>query len=95
MYKPEYDQVARLLNTEPRKGPRVWVGRVDCAVEGRLCDRFRIPFYPVIKFGLATQFLNESKNEPPLAVMDGEHTCVSRRRTAFMEIYIDVEFLAY
>ena len=38
-FKPTYEQVSAALRRQPLQQPEVWVARVDCAKEARLCQQ--------------------------------------------------------
>lgn len=69
-FQPAYEAVASYFHSEPKVQPEVWVARVDCAVEGKLCNRFGIKRYPTMKFGHAADFGEGS--EQGLAEINGK-----------------------
>jgi len=50
-FKPQYDRVAALFNTEPRTTPQIVVASVDCVAQDELCNLFGVKEYPMMLFG--------------------------------------------
>uniref|UniRef100_A0A7S0WFK3 Sulfhydryl oxidase n=1 Tax=Pyramimonas obovata TaxID=1411642 RepID=A0A7S0WFK3_9CHLO len=55
-FKPQYEKVAALFNTEPRTTPDIMVFNVDCVAQGELCTRYDVKAYPAILFGPPKSF---------------------------------------
>ncbi|KAL3143049.1 hypothetical protein ABBQ38_003324 [Trebouxia sp. C0009 RCD-2024] len=62
-FQPAYEEVAAYFHTEPKVQPEVWVARVDCATEVKLCNRFHVTKYPTMRFGHGPDFEDGSKQE--------------------------------
>jgi len=58
-FAPEYEKIALFFkNVSLSTGESVFVARVDCALEGSLCDYFGVEMYPSVYFGKGTDYSN-------------------------------------
>lgn len=71
-FQPTYEAVASYFHSEPRVQPEVWVARIDCADEAKICNRFGIKGYPTMKFGHVSDF--EEGSEQGLIELNGKQT---------------------
>ncbi|KAG2486051.1 hypothetical protein HYH03_015258 [Edaphochlamys debaryana] len=83
-FAPTFEKLAEFLKDKDFKGKKLFIARVDCAAEVKLCGEFNINGYPSLFLGLATQFAMKKSKEltefpsgprdlPKMAKWVGEH----------------------